>query len=282
MIRCEHRDRSKRVGNSSIHYLVCCGVAALATLVAGETSAIRAAAPSAKPQSGWLDPLSYYALLRQHVGAVGEPEIVEMVAAIVHGSDMGPGDGWFHASLSRYGWSWLAARYDANHDGKIMRSEFRGPAELFDRLDRNHDGELSAADFDWSDRSLYAMQGMPARMWFSMIDANGNGRITRQEWDDFFARAAKEKGYLTPDDLREMFPTSPPPRPAGAPRPSGPSMLTLLKGLAEGELGSPFEGPGLGQRAPDFGLTTQDGKRAVRLSQFHGRKPVVLIFGSFT
>jgi peroxiredoxin len=59
-------------------------------------------------------------------------------------------------------------------------------------------------------------------------------------------------------------------------------MLTLVKGLAEGELGSPFEGPGLGQRTPDFSLTTQDGKRTVRLSQFHGRKPVVLIFGSFT
>src|SRR5437588_1361330 len=243
-----------------------------------------AAAPAPKPGAPWLDPLHYYSLLRQHLGNVRQPEIVEMLVAIAHGSDMGPGEGWFHSGSSRYGWSWLAARYDADRDGKITHQEFTGPSELFERLDRNHDGVLTAADFDWSDRSLYAMQGMPVRFWFSMIDANSNGRISRAEWDALFNKAAKDKGYLTPDDLRDMFPLSPPPRPAGTPPPvqSGPSVLTLLKGLAEGELGSPFEGPDVGQRAPDFALRTQDGKREVRLSQFRGKKPVVLVFGSFT
>ena len=40
--------------------------------------------------------------------------------------------------------------------------------------------------------------------------------------------------------------------------------------------------PKLGEHAPDFELTTLDGKSTVRLSSFRGRKPVVLVFGSFT
>ncbi len=37
-----------------------------------------------------------------------------------------------------------------------------------------------------------------------------------------------------------------------------------------------------GDRAPDFDLPTTDGRERVRLSSFRGRKPVVLIFGSYT
>jgi hypothetical protein len=211
-------------------------------------------------------------------------EIVQMLSAILHGSQMGPGEGWFHDGQSRYGWKWLAARYDRDHDGTITRQEFTGPKEFFDRLDRNHDGVLKSGDFDWSDRSLYAMQGMPARMWFSRVDTDSNGRISPEEWSALFSRMAQGKGYVTPDDLREAFPITPPPRPAGSPPPAkdGPSPLTLLRGLLSGELGSFQEGPGIGERAPDFLLWTQDDKQLIRLSEYRGVKPVVLIFGSFT
>ena len=37
-----------------------------------------------------------------------------------------------------------------------------------------------------------------------------------------------------------------------------------------------------GQVAPDFQLETVDGKRKVRLSSFKKKKPVALIFGSYT
>jgi hypothetical protein len=37
-----------------------------------------------------------------------------------------------------------------------------------------------------------------------------------------------------------------------------------------------------GDPAPDFRLKTVDGKHEVRLAQFRGRQPVVLIFGSYT
>ena len=37
-----------------------------------------------------------------------------------------------------------------------------------------------------------------------------------------------------------------------------------------------------GDPAPDFKLKTVDGKKTVRLSGFRGKKPVALIFGSYT
>lgn len=38
----------------------------------------------------------------------------------------------------------------------------------------------------------------------------------------------------------------------------------------------------VGDKAPDFKLKAKDGSREVALSSFRGKKPVVLIFGSFT
>jgi hypothetical protein len=38
----------------------------------------------------------------------------------------------------------------------------------------------------------------------------------------------------------------------------------------------------LGDTAPDFTLKTPDGSEQVQLSSFHDKKPVVLIFGSYT
>ncbi len=243
----------------------------------------RAADPPNKGQASRLDVLRYYIHLRHYVAGLRPPEIGEMLTAIARGSDMGPGEGWFHSGQTRYGWKWLAARYDANHDGKITREEFKGPTETFERLDRNHDGVLTSADFDWSDRSLYAMQGMPVRFWFRSLDANSNGRVSRDEWLAAFNKISKGKDYLTPDDLREAFPVTPPSRPSGSPpKNDGPDPLLLVLGLLSGELGSFFEGPGIGQRAPDFSLSTPDGKQQIRLSHYRGNKPLVLIFGSFT
>jgi len=38
----------------------------------------------------------------------------------------------------------------------------------------------------------------------------------------------------------------------------------------------------VGDAAPDFTIKTLDGKETVTLSAFRGKKPVVLIFGSYT
>jgi hypothetical protein len=212
------------------------------------------------------------------------PEAAEMFLAIARGSDMGPGGGWFHPGQSRFSWQWLKKQCKRDDAGVIRQKDFPGPAELFERLDRNHDGTLTQADFDWSERSPYFKEAQPSSSWFRTADKNSNGKISRAEWLEVFDRAAKGKDFLSPDDLREAFPLSPP-RQLNAPAaPTGgdPSSLTLAKGVFSGELGSVFEGPRVGQRAPDFTLATVDGKSSVRLADHLGKKPVVLIFGSFT
>ncbi len=207
------------------------------------------------------------------------PEVVEMVRTILGGSQMGPGEGWFHPGQSRFGWSWLAARHDLNQDGVIAPAEFLGPPDEFRVLDRDADGWIVADDFDWSDRSPFIRKKAQISFWFRPIDETSNGMISRREWEAFFDKATGEKGYLTPDDLRKAL--EPPPRPITA-ESSGPSTLTLLVGLYHGELGSWQEGPGIGEPARDFELKTPDGAATIALSSLYSEKPVVLIFGSFT
>jgi hypothetical protein len=237
---------------------------------------------AAKASAGLFDPAAGWNVLRHSLRAQKPPEIIEMIQAIVKGSQMGPGDGWFHPGQSRFGWEWLAARHGIEPRGIIERSKFHGPPDLFQRLDRNRDGVLDATDFDWSERSPYLRQAGLASMWYSMIDTNSNGRISREEWEAYFTKLAKGKDYLTPEDLREALTPPSPPRSATPPRSAGPSPAVLLKGLFHGELGSFFEGPNPGDFAPGFTLKTQDGKKQVSLAQYRGHKPVVLIFGNFT
>ena len=88
--------------------------------------------------------------------------------------------------------------------------------------------------------------------------------------------------YLTPDNpfpqsiLRKgRWESKPQPRSAKGMDPM------LLKAIIDGDIGSWFEGPALGGRAPDFKLRSPGG-RSVTLSDSFAIKPTVLIFGSFT
>ena len=260
-----------------------CTVTFLACLLF--VSSARSDEKAPKPMGGWLDPLRHVDACKQALDYAKKIEFVEMLTAVVKGSDMGPNDGWFrHGGQSRYGWEWLAKLHGIAPDKSIKRKDFIGPPEVFDRLDRNHDGLLKKDDFDWSPFSAYARAAMPSGYWFRSIDTNSNGRISRDEWNAFFTKIAKGKNHLTPEDLREALPVMPPPKRDDEPPPpnNDPSVITLLSGLLSGELGSPLPGPRLGATAPDFTLPTQDGKGEITLSQFRGKKPVVLIFGSFT
>jgi hypothetical protein len=158
------------------------------------------------------------------------------------------------------------------------------PAELFRRLDRDRDGAIKVDDLDWSPQSAYLRQQAAARRRFLMMDTNSNGKISRSEWDEFFARAAKDREALTLEDLDDALYAPPREKDAKAKPPAGagPSRWTLLVGLFRGELGSRFEGPNVGDLAPDFKLKTQDGKEEITLSKMWGKTPIVLVFGSFT
>jgi hypothetical protein len=228
-------------------------------------------------------PKSLTELLPPTVTWVGRLEFVKMLTAILKGDPPDVGFGWFHPSQSRYGWTWLARRCDANHDGVITREEFHGPNESFRRLDRDHNGKLTPADFDWSDQSPLVRQARIAQGLFRRGDANIDGRLTAKEWQDLFKQAAGGKDFLTPEEVRDLlFPPPPMPPPSKGPPPGTPTPWILLRGLLQGEIGSPCEGPAVGSLAPDFDLETYDGERHIRLSDYRGKKPVVLVFGNFT
>jgi len=194
-----------------------------------------------------------YRGVKRMIASANDLEFTRMLTHILEkGADMGPGDGWFKPSESRYSWKQLAARYDNDHIGRITAKDFTGPAEWFRRLDRNRDGVITAADFDWSDRSpLNQQMGMAAR-WIRMNSEDGR-TITKAEWDAIFKKASQGKDRLSVEDVRALLNPPSPPRPPGPP-PDMPSKATLLKGLFNGEIGSPFEGPKLGAAAPDFTL----------------------------
>ncbi len=205
-------------------------------------------------------------------------EAAEMLIAIAKGSQMGPGDGWFHPSQNRYGWRWLAEKHGIKPSDAIPRDKFQGPEALFARLDRNKDGMLRADDFDWSERSPYVVQSGMLNYWFRSLNRGNDGRLTRDEWMKFFDEAAGGKDHLTPETFRNALMAGPP---GGGTASKGPTQEILLRGLFRGELGSLLEGPALGERAPDFRLSTPDGTKEIALADLLG-KPIVLVFGSFT
>jgi len=220
--------------------------------------------------------------LKDGLSWVCQREFTEVLLAVLGGSSLVPGEGWFHPAQTRYSWKWLADRFGVDpEEGQITRAEWKGPAELFERLDRDGSGAITAADFDWSERSPFVRQSMEASRLFYKFDQNSNGRVSRREWDNLFNKLAKGKDHFTPEDLRELFKQPPPPKKKDKSA-MGPSPAILLQGLLTGELGSFFEGPRIGERAPAFKLPTHDGKKEISLGQFRGQKPVVLIFGSFT
>jgi hypothetical protein len=208
------------------------------------------------------------------------PEGVRMLLAILRGSPLSGGDGWFGTAESRYTWAWLAGRCGLDPKAKsIPAARFAGPAALFDALDRDGDGALTPGDLDWSDRSPYVMQVNMLNRMFRRIDSGGDGKITREELDALFKRLAGDKDHFTADDLRKgMIPRG---TSGGSPG-DGPSVPVLVRGLFSGEIGSISEGPKVGEKAPDFTLRTPDGKGALSPLKKRDRKPLVLIFGSFT
>lgn len=234
----------------------------------------------------WYDPRGYVELGRQQLDRWRKVEIVEMLSTLVEGQMPDAGKGWFHEGQSRYGWRWLADRYDTDADGAIAADEFPEAArDLLAMLDRDGDGQIKPNDFDWSADSPFLKKMSQTRRVFGPIDHDRNGQITRAEWEAFFDRAAAAEDSLTVADLQSaLFPPDPPKKgpEKGGSSPEGPTPLGLLQGFASGELGSIEEGPAVGQQAPDFELSDHQGNQRIRLSQFRGQKPVVLIFGSFT
>lgn len=212
------------------------------------------------------------------------PQWLAMLADIVvKAPQIGGNDGWFRkgVSESRYGRDAMLSRLDKDGDHAIARGEFPGSDADFARLDRDHDGKVTSPDFDFTPPP--SSSPTPAAMIFGKADRDGNGKLTRQELDRFFASLDAEKtGFVTSADLQEAF-TAPPQTLRD--RTGGPGSLTrgtFLRSFFRRELGAYQDGPALNEPAPDFTLKTLDGSKEVTLSKEIGPRPVVLIFGNVT
>ena len=120
-----------------------------------------------------------------------------------------------------------------------------------------------------------------ANSFFRRADTDHNDKIISAECQAMFQEAAKGQDSLSREDLHALLFPPPPPR-SKKPTAGMPFPLTLVKGFVSGEIGSLHEGPSVGQPAPNFTLKTFDKEKTISLSKFRGKKPVVLVFGSFT
>jgi hypothetical protein len=222
------------------------------------------------------------------------PEWAEMAAVILKNEPMGHGKGWFTGAKSRYGWTWLTRTFpEETADGTIDRDEIPQLAATdFARLDRNGDDEISAPDFDWSKGNPMMSGFSPSDMVFNRLDLDFNGRLTREEVTRFFDKTGDGFDFLTMEDLRRGLDLKMPDRSDGPGGKPPDQRWLFMARLLNGELGSLTPGPKLEDEAPKLNLPlvahNEDRSKLalteqfIELKQFRGKKPVVLIFGSFT
>jgi Ca2+-binding EF-hand superfamily protein len=204
-------------------------------------------------------------------------------------------------------WSGLAATYDRNHDGRIEPSEYGRDPATFARLDRDHDGVVTRADFD-RDLVLPADLVLPMMLnklagerdaesvaidealeAMARLDKNGDGRIDRAEFEaggtaympgvDTFATFLSgmdedHDGLLSRTEIANWM----------ARRDTDHDGR-----LARRERTSEGPAPALGfipprdrEKAPDFTAAPLAGGAPVTLASLVGKRPVALVFGSFT
>lgn len=209
-----------------------------------------------------------------------QPDAVRMLIAILKGSDMGMGGGWFGPAKQQFDWKWVATRHQVGEEQSLNKENFVGDPLFFERLDRNGDGELKKEDFDWSSTSPYMREQGIANSIFRQIDKGQDGKVSKDELLAFFDKAKGGSDELGIDAFRRSLGlgnSSGGYYPGDAPTPE-----RLLRGFFSSELGSLQDGPKAGELAPDFELKTQDGAKTIRLRDWVGKKPIVLILGNFT
>ena len=143
-------------------------------------------------------------------------------------------------------WEFLSEKYDKNKDGKVSWKEYARDKDKFASLDTDGDGGLTADDFGRGGRG----SGRRGR----------GGRSSRGG-----ASAAPKVGQAAPDfDL--------------------PTLDDANWKQASNKSGqkSPNGKPGKPGKASSRKTSQKSSRRTVQLSSFKGKKPVALIFGSYT
>jgi Ca2+-binding EF-hand superfamily protein len=209
------------------------------------------------------------------------------------------------APESRPAFAHFLERYDRDRDGRIARAEYSRTDEGFRNLDRDRDGIITAADlaqpvhmpadlaapflivrrFAGPDVDSIAIGDLDEA--FEAADLDRDGSMDRVEFSgpdappgpDRFAPllAAADRNHdarLTLEELKTY---------ALARDRDGDGRLARRERMMPGvEPRTGWFDPPDRQRAPDFTLPRDDAAGRVTLSAFAGKRPVALIFGSYT
>ncbi len=76
-------------------------------------------------------------------------------------------------------------RFDADKDAKISKAEFRAGEEVFKQYDKNRNDTLSEREVEiyLADRIAEAKRNPRPDNFFELFDLNGDGKVTRREYD---------------------------------------------------------------------------------------------------
>jgi hypothetical protein len=244
----------------------------------------RPAPADARVSNVGLDPMKQLGHLLERTWR-NRPEWGDLMVDILKGQDMKLGSGWWRQASTRYDWNWLRDTFDADANGRVDRNELslsgRLGAKWFSRLDLNRDDQLSDADFSPDDpEGPEGATNRLTKLLFTRLDGDSNGRVTADELTALFNRSDSDNfGFLTIEDLHSALSDPDTDKSSGG---GGPPPTAMLQMLFSSQIGWFGEGPEFGELAPDFTLPAYDGSATVTLSRSRGKKPVVLIFGSFT
>lgn len=125
-------------------------------------------------------------------------------------------------------------RFDADKDGRISATEFRGGEEVFRQYDRNRDGFLSPKEVEryLDDRLKQARRNPRPDNFMEIFDGNRDGKVTRREYDgpspffrsydhdgdDVVTEAELNMGPVVPKSMMAEGPAADPDGPTPLPR----------------------------------------------------------------
>lgn len=168
----------------------------------------------------------------------------------------------------------MLKEYDKNNDGFLEASELpERMRQQFGRMDANGDGKLSRDELDKVARRFgQTPAAVPEDALFRLLDTNADGKLSKEELQN--AAKILEKLDRNKDGTLDREELSAPARKKSG-RPG-----EVITPAAKGErIADKLR---VGDPAPDFSLPLVNGKGELKLSSFHGKKPVVLIFASYT